>query len=235
MNFVLPIIVRLEERLDHFLDSADFSFESVDDGLDAFSGGFGVGAVPAIGLLSFEVDELPPAHDELLDFDLFFRSFVAGDWLHFFCEESQDAGIDAVGLGHQAQGLGEIAGSLGIDDRDAVTGIGEVGDDLAFKAPGSFEDNETSGRAGEEFFQLFMSCFGVGQRLGLPSRKNVEIECGLGHVNSDRNLVRAIHGDIPFLPMRARAAIRPATAPATVRACFQRPAAIQLCDGVLST
>jgi hypothetical protein len=71
--------------------------------------------------------------------------------------------------------------------------------------------------------------------LRLPGGKNVEIERGLGDVDTDRNLVRAIHGEFPFLPMRARAFLGSATAPATVRACFQRPAAIQLCDGVVST
>jgi hypothetical protein len=65
--------------------------------------------------------------------------------------------------------------------------------------------------------------------------KVVEIERGLGDVDADRNLVRAFHGGIPFLPMRARAAVKPAPAPATVRACFQRPATILLRDGVLST
>ena len=80
-----------------------------------------------------------------------------------------------------------------------------------------------------------MSCVRIGQVMFLPGGEKVQIERGLGDVDSDCNLVRAIPGAIPFLPMRARAPWGGATAQATVRACFQRPAATQLCDGVMST
>ena len=235
LDFVLPVIVGFEEGLDHFFDAADFRFERIDDGLDAFPGGLGVGNVPAVGLLSFEVDELSPARDELLDFGLFFGSFLAGSRLHFLGEESQDARIDAIGLGYQAEGLGEIAGASGVDHRDAVASVGEVSDHFPFVAAGGLEDDETSVGTREELFELPISGFGVGQGLVLPGRKNVEIERGLGYVDSDGNLVRAIHGDVPFLPMRARACFEDATAQATVRAGFQRPTAILLLSGVLST
>ena len=87
----------------------------------------------------------------------------------------------------------------------------------------------------EELLKLFVSRFDVRQSVSLPGREKMEIERCLGHVDSDRNLVRAIHGDIPFLPMRARVAFKTATAQATVRACFQRPTAIQLLSGMLTT
>ena len=235
LSFVAPVIVGLDDGFDGLFDVADLGFQGVEHGLDALPGGLSSGDMPAIGLLGAKVDELPPAGDKLLDFGLFFGSFLDGGGLHLLSEESQDPGIDAIGLGHQAQGPGEVAGPFGIDNRDAVAGIEEVGYDFALVAAGGFEDDETGGRIGEQLTELLVSCFGVGQVVGLPGGEEVEIERGLGDVDSDRNLVRAIHGEFPFLPMRARAAFGAATAQATVRVCFQRPATIQLRDGVVST
>jgi len=235
LGFVAPVIVGLDEGLDGAFDVVDLALEQVEDGLDALPGELSFGDLPAIGLLRAEVDELPSAGDELLDFGLFFRGFLEGRRLHSFGEESQDAGIDAVGLGQQSQGLGEIAGPFGIDDGDTVAGFGEIGDDFAFVAARGFEHDETVSRTGEQLFELLMTRGGVGQAVVLLRGKEMKIERGLSDVDADRNLVRAIHGDVPFLPMRARAAVGPAPAPATVRARFQRPATIQLCDGVMST
>src|SRR5439155_27023701 len=106
---------------------------------------------------------------------------------------------------------------------------------LALVAAGGFQNDEAGAGRGEQLAELPVSSIRVGQVLSLPGGKDVKIERGLGNVDSDPGLVRAIHGDIPFLPMRARAAFGAAPAQATVRACFQRPAAILLCDGVLST
>jgi hypothetical protein len=71
--------------------------------------------------------------------------------------------------------------------------------------------------------------------VSLPGGEEMDFERGFGDVDADSREVRAIHGDVPFLPMRARAAVGPLAAQATVRANIQRPAAIWLCDGVLST
>ena len=118
LGFIAPVIVGLDEGLDGAFDVVDLPLERIEDGLDTFSGELGFGDLPAIGLLGSEVDELPPAGDELLDFGLFFRSFLDGDGLHLFGEERQDTGIDAIGLGHQAQRPSEVAGPFGIDDGD---------------------------------------------------------------------------------------------------------------------
>jgi hypothetical protein len=60
----------------------------------------------------------------------------------------------------------------------------------------------------------------------LTGGKEVEVERGLGHVDSDPSEVLAIHGGVPFLPMRARDRLTGLAAPATVRVRFQRPATI---------
>ena len=235
LGFVAPVIVGLDEGFDGSLNIMNLPLEGIEHGLDALPCGLNVGEVPPIGLLGAEVDELSSAGDELLDFGLFFRSFLDGCRLYLLSEEGQDPGIDAIGLGHQAQGPGEVAGPLGIDNRDTVAGVGEVGDDFALVAASGFEDDETGSRVREQIAKLLMTACGVGQTVRLSRGEEMEIERGLGDVDSDRNLVRAIHGDIPFLPMRARASFGDATAQATVRASIQRPAAIQLRDGVVST
>jgi hypothetical protein len=68
----------------------------------------------------------------------------------------------------------------------------------------------------------------------LACGEEVEIERRLGDVDADADQIRAVHGDVPFLPMRARGRFGNLAAQATVRASFQRPATIQLCDGVWS-
>ena len=211
-------------------------FEGVEDGLDAFPGGLGVGDVPAIGLLGSEVDELSPASDELLDFGLFFGGFLGGRRLHLFGEESQDAGIDAVGLGDQAQGPGEIADPFGIDDGDVVAGIEEVGDDLALVAAGGFEDDETIGGIGEQLAGAARCPAVVLARVWVcPEGRRWRSSVALATSIPIQAQVRAIHGDVPFLPMRARAAFGAARLRRLFGLDFQRPATILLCDGVLST
>jgi hypothetical protein len=235
LSLVAPIVVGLDEILDGGFDAVDLPLQGFEDSLDAFPGRLGRGDSQPIGFLGSQIDELPSAGDELLDFDLFLGSFLDRRRLYLLCEEGQDAGINAIGLGHQAQGPGEVASPLGIDDGDSKAGVGEVGDNFSFVAAGGFEDDETIGWTGEQLTELLMSGWRVGEGVGLPSGEEVEIERGFGDVDSDPNLVRAIHGGIPFLSMRARASLGGATAQATVRVNFQRPAAIQLCDGVFST
>jgi hypothetical protein len=105
--------------------------------------------MPAIRFLRSEVNQLTPAGNELLEFSLFFGSFLEGCWLHFFGEEGQDAGIDPIGLGHQAEGSCEVACPLGIDYRNSITGVQEIGDDFPLVAASGFEDDQAVGRGRE--------------------------------------------------------------------------------------
>jgi hypothetical protein len=70
--------------------------------------------------------------------------------------------------------------------------------------------------------------------VSLTGGEEMEIERSLGHVDSDPSEIRAVHGDVPFLPMRARGRLAGLAAPATVRARIQRSATILLCDGVVN-
>lgn len=157
LSFVSPVIVGLNEGLDGAFDVVDLPLEGVQHGLDAFLSGLGTGHVPAIGLLRSQVDELSSASDELLDFGLFFGSFFDRGGPDPFREESQDPGIDAVGLGHQAQSFREVSCPPRIDDRDTIAGIGEVSDDLSLVAASGFEDDETMVGSGEQLAELPMS------------------------------------------------------------------------------
>ena len=231
LGFLAPVVIGLDE----LLDAVDLAFEYLEDGLDALSGRFDVSRLETVGLHGPQVDELSSASDELLDFGLFFRGLLGGRRLGLLGKEGQDTGIEAVGLGDQAEAASEIADPAGIDDGHVVAGVEELSDELPLVAAGGFEDDAAARRLREERLELLMSGGVVGQGMSLTGGEEVEIERGFGNVDSDPSEVRAIHGVVPFLPMRARTTRGLATAPATVRAGFQSPAAIQLCDGVLST
>ena len=234
LRFFPPVLVGLDELLDRGFDAFDLPLEELEDGLDALPGSLGGGDFEAIGLHGSQVDELSSAGDELLDFGLFFRSFLGGWGLDLLGIEGQDAGIEAVGFGDQAQRPGEITDPFGVDDGHPVAGIEQVRDDLALVATGGFQDDETAGGIGQQLAELLMTGAVVGQGVSLTGGEEVEVERSLGHVDPDPSAIRAIHGDVPFLPMRARGRLVGLAAPATVRAEFQRPATILLCDGVLS-
>jgi hypothetical protein len=233
-GFLSPIVVGLDKGFNGFFDVVDLTFQKFEDGLNTFLSGFGPGQFEAIGFHDSEVDELSSAGDELLDFGLFFWHFLDRSRLDLLSEQSQDAGIKAVGLGGQAQGSGKVPNPFGINDRDAVAGIEEVGHERAFIAAGGLEDDQAARGLREEFAELLEPRSVVGQRVRLACGEEVEIERRLGDVDADADQIRAVHGDVPFLPMRARGRFGNLAAQATVRARFQRPATIQLCDGVWS-
>jgi hypothetical protein len=234
LGLVAPVVIRFDEDFDGGFDFADLPFQEFEDGLDAFPDGLSVGDLEPVRLHRAEVDELSPPSDELLDFGLFFGGFLGRLGLHLLGEEGQDAGIQAVGLGDQAEGPGKVPDPAGIDDRDVITGVEEVGDELSLVAARGFQDKAAIRGRGQQLLELLVSRGVIGQGVSLTGGEKVEIERGLGNVDPDPRQIRAIHGDVPFLPMRARAAFGAASAPATVRADFQRPATILLCDGVLS-
>jgi hypothetical protein len=235
LSLLAPIIVGFDEGFDGGFDLADLAVEESQDGLDAFSDAFGADDLEAIGLHGPQVNKLSSAGDELLDFGLLFRGFMGWRRLDLLGEKGQDASIDAVGLGDQAEGLGEISGPFGIDHGDVMSLVEQVGNELSLIAAGGFENDAAGGWVGEQLFKLPMTCGVVRQRVFLTGGKEVEVERGLGDVDSNPSEVRAIHGSVPFLPMRARGRLGGLAAPATVRVRFQRPATIQLCDGVVGT
>jgi len=235
LRFLSPVVIGFDEGFDGGFDLVDLTVEESQDGLDAFPDAFGSNDLESVGLHGPEVDELSASGDELLDFSLFFRSFVGRSRLDLLGEEGQDAGIDAVGLGKQAESLGEISRPFGIDHGHVIPLIEQVGDELSLITACGFQNDAAGSWVREQLFKLPMTGGVIRQSVFLTGGKEVEVERGLGDVDSDPSEVRAIHGGVPFLPMRARGRLWGLAAPATVRVRFQRPAAIQLCDGVVST
>jgi len=231
-GFLPPVVVGPDEGFNRLFNVVDLPFQQLEDGLNTFLGGFGPRQFKAIRFHGSEVDELSSSGDELLDFCLFFGHFLDRSGLDLLGEQSQDAGIEAVGLGGQAQGPGKVPDPFGIDDRDAVAGIEEVGHEGAFIAASGFEDDQAALGLREELAKLLEPRGVIGQRVRLACGEEVEIERRLGDVDADADQIRAVHGDVPFLPMRARGRFGNLAAQATVRARFQRPATIQLRDGV---
>ena len=67
------------------------------------------------------------------------RDVQAG--LHLLAEAAEQLGIEPVGLGEQAFGVGEGAHAAGFDDADFELGQQERRDDRAFVAAGGFADH----------------------------------------------------------------------------------------------
>ena len=61
-------------------------------------------------------------------------------------EEGEDRGVDRVGLGESAGGLGEIADLARIDDHDRQAGARQGGDHRRFVAPGGLEHHQRDRR-----------------------------------------------------------------------------------------
>jgi len=176
LGFLAPVVIGLHELLDSGLNAVDLTFEDFEDGLDALSGRFDVSRLEAVGLHGPEVDELSAAGDELLDFGLFFRGFLSGRRLGLLGKEGQDPGIEAIGLGEQAERSREIANATGIDDGHVIAGVEEVGHEFSLVTAGGFEDDAAARRLREEPFELLMSGGVIGQGVSLTGGEEVEIE-----------------------------------------------------------
>ena len=99
--------------------------------LDALADQLGQVVPEPVGLGDAGLDELPASGDELVEFGLILRDFGDVPGLDVAAEPGDDLGVDGVGLGEDAQGLGVVADLAGVDDRDVVPGVDEGGDDAA--------------------------------------------------------------------------------------------------------
>ncbi len=61
-----------------------------------------------------QLDELPAADDEVLQFELFFRDFGLGPRHDGLPEACQHGRVDPIGLGEDSAGFGEVADLSGL-------------------------------------------------------------------------------------------------------------------------
>lgn len=170
--------------------------------------------------------------DEFAEFLLFFMGFgkqTRSDVLSKLCD---DLCVEPVGFGENAKTFGEVAHLTRIDDCDEMTVLNELGDESSLIPAGRFDDDQTRSRLGKlsgEFLQLLSV---VVDRKLFFFGKNAKVERVFGDIDTDKRCDGNVHGNVPFLRIRARCNVRLRSAQAAVRTKIQRPTTIKLCDGL---
>src|SRR5260221_5338694 len=98
-SLVAPVVVRFEEGEDAFLDSQDVLVEAINHALNALADVPRGARFEPVGLSSPQIDQLPTANDELLEFGLFLRGFGNGAWTDVLAKAGEDRGMQRIGLG----------------------------------------------------------------------------------------------------------------------------------------
>ena len=179
-----------------------------DDAGDALARSLERGALLALLLGADHFDNLTPARDKFREMAGFRVRQRPDLGLGGLGEVSDDGGIDRIGLGALADGLGEGAYLGGIDDDEGEAGAGKAGSGDLLESAGGFYGDD--GRAEREEL-LAKGCeAGAIARDGehFSARTHGDIQAVLGDIDTDDDI---FHSD-PSLPNRARSA-----APATVR------------------
>jgi hypothetical protein len=155
--------------------------EHVADGLeDEFIGGL---LEPAL-LGGTLFDELSPTADKRIEEALFFGYFGLGSGLDALGELSQDGGVEPIGLGVLAEGLGKIAGLPRVDQGDGQVGILDGQESRSFVPSGGFDHDQTSGlrlQMGNQFTETLRV---VGKLEALSSGQHADIESFFGDIDA---------------------------------------------------
>ena len=115
---VFHVVIGVDEGGDLLVEAFDLLIQDVQDGIEGFSGGLGGGGLEAVGLVDLGGDELFSAGDQSVEFRLFFGAFDGQTGFGEACEFHEDQGVEGIGFGQDAQGLGEVADFAGVDPGD---------------------------------------------------------------------------------------------------------------------
>jgi hypothetical protein len=103
-------------------------------------GGLAGGGGQAVGLLHAGEVELAAADDQGPQFGLIGRALFGQPRGGELSEAEQHAGVDAVGLGEDAQALGEVTHASGVDQRDGQAGLEQRVHERAFEPARGLDD-----------------------------------------------------------------------------------------------
>lgn len=232
LDFFLRIIVGLKEFGDFLFNSLDLCIEHVDDLLNTLTNRGHRAGFTAVGFRCAKLDKLPAPTNQLLQFGLILRQFRGCAGLHMLAKSSDDLGINAIGLGQDAEGLREVPNLSRVDDGHEVAGIEEFGDEAAVVTSSRFNHDQTSPRLRQLTVKLLQAGSIVANREGFTVGQDAGFERALGNINSDERRDRSFHEFVPVLQMRTLRGRRPAKVPAAVRARTRKPATILLCGGL---
>ena len=192
-----PVVVGVDEGGDFLLNSVDM-FSQECDGLLEVLPGLGVGRLfEARQFHGAQGDELAAAYHQRLELGLYFRGFLGSGQVAIFGAEGQGAAVDLVGLGQDAQALGQVACPFGIDDGHGEFDIEQGGNAGAFVAAGGFQDDAGDGARLELCDDLGVTFRRVGHLEVLAGGTQDDIEGVFGDINAaeEWGVSRTGHGD----------------------------------------
>ena len=148
-----PVIVRLDQFRDRFIQGCDLFVEHLDQLEDAATSDLGCGLWLTITFDRSDAHQLATTCDQRIEFNLFFRTFIGGTRLDLLRKDRQCFGIDAIGLGKSSHRSGEVAHLSGIHHRDGQSGINQLRRQTLFQASRGFHHDQTRSQRQEPFFQ----------------------------------------------------------------------------------
>jgi len=204
LDLGLPVIVGFHEFGELFFDPLDLAIEDVNDMLDALTDTGDSDGFATVGFGSAELDELPPATDQLLQNRFIFSRFGGNSRFHLLPKSGNDVSIDAVRLGEDVEGFGEIANLSGVHHGHEVSGLEEFSNDAPVIGPRGLDDDQTGTRFRQRPVELLQTGGIIVNGETLLFRENTEIELVLGDIDTDERGERTFHGNVPVLQMRTR-------------------------------
>ena len=178
-----PIIIRLDHLSDLNGDPLDLVGQRLRDVMNALPCDGVLGLLLTVFFHGEEFDELTPPSDEGVQFPLFFRGWRSRSRPNLLGEQSQDSGIDPVGLGEFSEALGEVSGLTGIDDSDVVALLEKLSSHGTFDTAGGLKDDKTSPAGREHRRELLMPVGRIGESLTFRLRCDPNVEVLFGNVD----------------------------------------------------
>ena len=139
---------------------------------------------------------------------------LGGDFCHL-AVAGNDAGVQAVGLGQDALGAGEVPHGPGIHHGHGQAGFPQEGGCQGFVAAGGFQGDEGRVQGQQAEDQGSHRLAGVGDPPRLPRRMGRDVQPVFGHVNADETPLWGCHTSSLRPCLVDAGSLR---APATVRA-----------------
>jgi hypothetical protein len=213
----------------------DLFIQLFDQVTDVLTNDLGNDRLQTILLGRAKFDELPATRDQLAQFGLFFRADFHGPRIGMLAEAGDDAGVQSIGLGQNAQAAGEVSDLAGIDHGHPVSGRYKRADQAVLVAARGFDYDQTTARVRQSSEQLPEARGAIRNGEALVLAEHTDIERALGNIDTYEGLGSGVHEQVPVLRMRARSSQTWKTALAAVRVKFTRPATNLLRDGVIRT
>ena len=183
--FVLPVIVVADAFGQFRIELLNLFRQRLKNLVNALECELGPCGALAVFLHRLQLDQLPAAGDQILDFLLIFRGRREEPRPNLFPKLSQDGGIQAVGLGQATRGSGEVTHLSRVGHRHGETSGLEFGRESSLIATGRFEDNKTNSERSELLDELVNASRIIGEfeaQVMMPRR---DVEGILGDVDAD--------------------------------------------------